>query len=159
MMLRRRPTAIRRGLSLMEVLVALAIFLGAMVVIGRLIIMGGERALEVQLQSEAARLCQSQMAKVVAGIESLTSQSDLAMEDDSDWKWSMECEQGNITGLWSVTVRVYKDRVDGSKVEASLSQLVLDPSMRGSTFDAALIAGSDTTTGTDSSSSSTTTGK
>ena len=54
MMLSRRPDAARRGLSLLEVLIALAIFLGAMIVIGRLVILSGDRAIEAQQLGEAA---------------------------------------------------------------------------------------------------------
>jgi len=59
---RRLNEGRRRGLTLMEVIVSLAIFLLAFVGLHMLVNMSGERALDVQEQSEAAHRCQSKMA-------------------------------------------------------------------------------------------------
>ena len=53
----------RPALSLLEVIIAMAIFLMAVVVIGQLVTMGGERAPEVDQQSEATMLCQSKLSE------------------------------------------------------------------------------------------------
>lgn len=133
----------RAGLSLLEVLVALAIFLFALIVVSQLVILGGDRALDVQQQGEAAQLCQSKLAEVVVGAVPLSPTSDVSFADEAtglggDWFWSLDCEQQSTTpGLWSVHVTVYRSRANGSRTEATLSQLVLDPSLRGSTHDPA----------------------
>lgn len=120
----------RPGLSLLEVLVALAILLFTLVAIGRLITTGGDRALEVQQLARATQLAQSKLAEVMAGVVPLTSASD-TFPEDPDWHWSLDCQTGAANGLWTVTVRVGRDRPDGSRFETSLSQMVLDPAVRG----------------------------
>jgi prepilin-type N-terminal cleavage/methylation domain-containing protein len=125
----------RRGLSLLEVLVALAIFLFSLIVLGRLVVMGSDTALDVQYQSQAAQLCQSKMAEVVSGVVPLNSQNEVPFDEDPDWTWSLECEQNSIAGLWNVTVHVVRQRPDGGRNECSLSQMMLDPSVRGSALD------------------------
>lgn len=126
----------RFGLTLLEVLIALAILLSAVVVIGRLITLSGDHALDVQQQGRAAQLAQAKLAEVVAGVEPMNSQSDLSFEEDPDWHWSLDAEQDTAPGLWRVKVTVSRPRSDGSQIECALHQLVLDPSLRGSTLDA-----------------------
>ena len=135
--------ALRDGMTLLEVLVSLAIFLLSLVAIGRLISLSSERAREVQLQGEAMLLCQSKMAEFVAGVEQLSSQSDVAFAEDptSTWVWSADCNQGQVANLWTVQVRVSKQRADGSHVEVSLSQMVLDPSVRGTSIPSTSTSG------------------
>jgi len=125
----------RRGLSLMEVLVALAIFLLAFVMLGRLVIFGGDRALEGQQQFRAADLCQSKLAEVVAGALPLTSQPEVAFEEDPAWHWSLECEKSNFPGLWNVTVRVSRQEAGGARIVCTVSEMVLDPQTRGNVQD------------------------
>jgi general secretion pathway protein I len=156
MMLPSRPApGGRPGLSLLEVLVALAIFLISLIAIGQLITLGGERAVDGQQHGRAAQLCQSKLAEVVAGAVPLTSQSEVPFDEDPNWVWSLDCTQADAPGLWNVQVRVIRQRSDGTQVERSLSQMVLDPSLRGSTMDSVAIAGSDAASGGTSTSSST----
>ena len=60
----RRP---RRGLSLLEVIVALAIFLFAIVSLSQVATVSTNRALALERRSEASQLAQSKMAEVFAG--------------------------------------------------------------------------------------------
>src|SRR5262245_17108748 len=83
----RRHARARRGMSLLEVLAALAIFLMSVIVLGRLVIFAGERARDVQAVSEATQLCQSKLAEVVAGAVPLDPQSGVAFEEDPAWTW------------------------------------------------------------------------
>jgi type II secretory pathway pseudopilin PulG len=118
-------------LSLLEVLVALSIFLFTMIAIGRLASMGGDRAMDVQQQARATQLCQSKLAEVVAGAVQLTQQSNVPFDEDPQWDWSLDCQQNSVAGLWTVSVKVGKNRADGSRVESTITQMVLDPSLRG----------------------------
>jgi general secretion pathway protein I len=148
----RYPGSPRPGMTLLEVLVALGIFLMALVAIIRLVTFGGDQALEVQQQSQAAQLCQSKMAEVIAGVVPLTGQSDVPFDEDSSWLWSLDATQGDIAGLWILTVRVSRQRSDGSRIECSLDRMLLDPSLRGSTVDAETIAANNTTSNSSNSS-------
>jgi type II secretion system protein I len=127
-------------LTILEVLVALSIFLIALIGIGRLISLGADGALTVQDQSRAAQLCQSKLAEVVAGAVPLSGQTDVPFNEDPTWSWSLDAGQGDIAGLWKITVRVSRQRPDGTRIESSIDRMLLDPSLRGSGLDAQTIA-------------------
>ena len=127
--------ACRPGLSLLEVLVALTIFLLAFVALGRLILLGTDLAHDAQDQSRAVQLCQAKLAEVVAGAVPLTPQTPIPFDEAPEWRWSLECEQSSIMGLWNVTVHVRKARPDESAVDHALRRMVLDPRMRGNVLD------------------------
>ena len=134
----QRSRGRRLGLSLLEVLVALGIFLAALVGLGRLIIQGGDLAVDGRLQSEAAQLCQTKLAEVYAGAEPLTPQHDMPFEESPGWRWDLECEQdNNVANLWHVQVRVSRPPGNGRPLEVTLSRWLLDPRARGSVFDLA----------------------
>ena len=127
----------RPGFSLLEVLAALTIFLMSLIALSQLLSVTGDRVVKVQQLSRASQLSQSKLAEVVAGVISLSSQSG-DFDEDPDWHWQVEAEQDSaITGLWRVQVKVSRDMGDGSQIESTVNQMVLDPSQRGSTADAA----------------------
>jgi len=133
-MIVRSPLRVgRRGVTLLEVLVSLSIFLFSLIAIAHLISVSAQRAVDVQEESRATQLAQSKLAEVVWGIEPLGSSG--GTFDDPDWSWSQESNQADLTGLWNVKITVRKERSDGTAHEFSLNQMVLDPSYRGSTFD------------------------
>lgn len=151
---RRRPA--RRGLSLLEVLVAVVIFLLAFVAIGELISQSARRAAQVSQREQAALLCETKLAEIVAGAIPLGSQEGVPFEEDPTWLWSLQCEQsGQVTGLWNVQVRVSRTDPDGTQVSCVLNQMVLDPSLRGNTADTTTVAGTEST---DAGTTGTTTG-
>lgn len=130
-----RPTA-RSGFSLMEVVVSLAIFLLSVIALAQLLNLSMSLARDGKELQRASQLCRSKMNEVVAGAVSLTSQPESTFEEDPNWVWSMECQQeSSITNLWRVTVTVAYHRQDGSTVQDTLTQYVLDPAARG-TLDA-----------------------
>jgi general secretion pathway protein I len=123
----------RRGLSLLEVIVALAIFLMSLVAISQLIEQGADMAVKMDDRSYASMLAQRKLAEVIAGSEPLTGHGDIPFEDDdSDWSWSLGADLDSIANLYKVVVTVHKDTPRG-KVEIVFSQYVLDPTKRGST--------------------------
>lgn len=127
----------RQGLTLLEVLIALAIFLFSLVAISRLVDAGVDLAVESDLRSYGSMLAQSKLAQVTAGAIPLASQPASADEDDPDWSWSMEAEQDAIPNLWRIKVTVTRALKTG-RVEVVASQLVLDPTKRGSTDSSTL---------------------
>ncbi len=134
---RKRETQVRKGLTLLEVVVALGIFLLSSVALYQLFSIGTERALDVQQQATASMLCQREMAKITVGALPLESNSgEFSEESLAGWQYQIEASEAEVTNLWSVKVTVFRDRPDGKKMEVSLSQLVLDPSVRGSTLEA-----------------------
>lgn len=142
----------RPGLSLLEVLVATAVFLMSIVSIGFLMSVASNSAMDAHIQSQAANLAQMKLAEVAIGAVALEGQSDATFEDDPEYHYSLTAEQGGASGLYNVTVTVWRTKSNNQKVEVSLSQLVLDPSIVGSVFDTAGLttADSSTTATTDS---------
>jgi prepilin-type N-terminal cleavage/methylation domain-containing protein len=138
----------RRGLTLLEVILALAIFLFSIVAISRLITVGGDRALDIQ--GREIQLCQAKMAEVASGITPLQSASG-TFDEEPDWHWSIDCEPSPYTSLWNVKVTVGRQHADGTKTQTVLTQMVYDPSQRGSTLDPDPTASNASSTSSDSS--------
>lgn len=95
----------RRGITLLEVLIALAIFLGAMTVIGQIVATGSQAAIDAQQQAEAVRRCETVLAEALAGSIPLQDSSG-EFEDDPDWSWSVSVLDGPHIDLLSLEVVV-----------------------------------------------------
>lgn len=121
------------GLTLLEVVIALAIFLMALVPIWHLVSLGGERALDVQQQAQASMLCQGKLDSVKIGAEPLNGSGTVDI-GSLTWMYTIESTLTEVDNLYSTKVSVKYDRPDGKSVEASLTQMVIDPSVRGSTI-------------------------
>ena len=150
--------SVRPAITLLEVVVALAIFLLAMTVFSQMLIRNGEVTRDIQRQNMATRLCQSKLAEVVAGVVPLSSQGDAPFDEEPDYTWSLDAENGSVTGLWNVTVTVTRQQTGGGNpIQATLTEMVLDPTIIGSTQDVPPPPGSITspTGGTGSGSSTT----
>ena len=99
---------LRPGLTLMEAMLAIAIFGLALVAIGELIRIGSVSAAAARDLTEAQRLCNNVMAEVGAGIIPPDSTSETPVEGAEDWLYTLESmpleEQEGM--LWvSVTVQ------------------------------------------------------
>jgi general secretion pathway protein I len=152
MLRRTHPAHKRPGLTLLEVILSLAIFLFALVAIGHLMTMGTERAADVRSITRATELCQWKLNEVIAGVVPLASQSDSPFDNEPDYVWTLDCQQDSVANLWDVQVKVSRANKNGSSIEVVLQQMVLDPSARGSTADAA--AATDSTSSSSSGSGS-----
>jgi len=74
---------LRRGFSLLEVLLSLAILLLALTAIGQLVDMGSDRELDGRLQTQASRLIQAKLAEFESGAAPLESGSGSFEGDDA----------------------------------------------------------------------------
>jgi Tfp pilus assembly protein PilV len=139
-------------MSLLEVVVALAIFLFSLTALSQLVTFAGERAREVSIRSRAARLCQTKLAEVLAGAVPLSAQEDTPFDEAPDYVWSVTADAGPATNLFLVTVTVSHPEPNGYRIECSLNQMVLDPTVIGSTQDVppSPLSSTNTTTGTGS---------
>jgi general secretion pathway protein I len=141
------PTSRRQGLSLLEVLVALAVFLMALVALGTLSSMGGKRALNVDETNLATQICQSKMNEVMAGSIPVNGSSGGSVDEYPGWEWSMDSEAGAVTGLYTVTIRVTRQGSEGKSVGASLTQMVMDPALKGNNGAYSTTSSNSSTTG------------
>jgi type II secretion system protein I len=96
----------RKGLTLFEVLLALAIFLVSLAALAHLIANGTRAAVQGRLQTEAIIRCESKMAEVVAGAEAMEALSSVAFTDDPKWIWDLSIEEGPWPDLRIVQVAV-----------------------------------------------------
>ena len=106
-----RRTHLRRpGLTLLEVILAIAIFGGALVAIGELIRIGSVSAAAARDLTEAQRYCNNVMAEVSAGILPPESTSGAEVEGAEGWLYSVEAMPlDGQEGLLSVAVTVEQD--------------------------------------------------
>jgi type II secretion system protein I len=128
----------RRGLSLLEVVVSMAILLFSIVGLTHLINMGTDRALDVQQQSTGTMLAQRKLAEVMVGATPMGSTGFTSFEDEGmdEWQWKLDATQNSVNGLWNVQVTVKLETSGGRPgMEIEIGQMVLDPTLRGSSLD------------------------
>jgi len=138
--MRYRPR-LRRGLTLLEVIVSTAIFLIALVALVQLVTLGHEHARNAREQTDALQKAQAKLALVIAGDPDypISTGGNGGYDTDEDpqgaWTWSIESEPSGIDDhLYNVHVTVQRQRSDGTGTSVTLSQMVLDPQYRGSTL-------------------------
>ncbi len=130
----------RRGLTLLEVVVAMAIFMISVLAIYQLTTFGRDRALDVRMQTRTSLRCQAKLAEVIVGAVPLQSTGGYsafadAKDSDKDLQWTMTVEEMGFSGAYQVKVSVKSEMAGGRIFETHLSQIVLDPNTRGSTLD------------------------
>ncbi|MFN0050669.1 MAG: prepilin-type N-terminal cleavage/methylation domain-containing protein [Planctomycetales bacterium] len=118
----------RRGFSLFEVLISLAIFVVSAAAIGQLISTGVRGAMHGRLQTQAVIRCESKMSEIVAGITPLQAASEVAYPDDSSWKWSAVVSSGPHPDLYVVEVTAAHPASGNlSEMSYTMTRLVRDP--------------------------------
>jgi general secretion pathway protein I len=118
----------RRGFSLLEVLISLAIFMTAFVALSQLSHNGMRSAVEARLTTKAILRCESKMAEIVAAIEPLEDVTDQPFQDDESWTWSMQTALGPHADLQNVTITVnYEGANQQASTSFSMSRLIRDP--------------------------------
>jgi Tfp pilus assembly protein PilV len=137
MMLSRSALAHRRrlGLSLIEVLLAMAIFFMAIVAIARLVDMGTDSELNARMNAIGSRLVQAKMAEIESGFTPLDSTGGQFDNSDSDWSWTMTSTSVG-TNFYNVTVTVSRD-LKGQQFTISIGQMIFDPNYKGTAAIAA----------------------
>lgn len=128
----------RRGLTLLEVVVAMAIFMMSVLAIYQLISFGRDRALDVRMQTRTSLRCQAKLAEVIVGavpMQSTGSYSGFDDEKDKDLQWSLSVDEVGFEGARQIKVSVKAEMANGRIFESHLAQIVLDPEIRGSTLD------------------------
>jgi prepilin-type N-terminal cleavage/methylation domain-containing protein len=122
----------RTGMTLLEVLLALAILLFSIATISQLFNNASDQAVDIQMKSRATRLAQSKLAEFTAGVVSLsTGGSGDFSPQEPDFSWSANAsQQGSAQNLWALTVTVSSTK-PGNSFQTSLTQYILDPKQKG----------------------------
>lgn len=125
-----RPGPQRRGLTLYEVVLSMAIFFMAMAGVSQLISIGSDSAVAAKLTTEAAMHCESRMNEVIAGAIPLEDVSDQPLEEGNDaWQWTLVAKKDEpVPGMVDLTVTVSHYNTDGVRnATFSLRRLIRDP--------------------------------
>jgi len=127
----------RRGLSLIEVLLALAIFLMSLVAIAQLVDLGTDMEQEGRFQARGTRLALAKLAEFESGATPFTTTDGTFDNDDSSWSWTMtdDVQMQGPPALHLVTVTVSRP-LKGRDYKITLSQLMLDPTQTGAAGEA-----------------------
>ncbi len=124
---KRNPSHTRHGLSLIEVILALAILGVALAIIGEILRQGFISASEARWRSEAQLLCDSKMAEIASGILPLESASMTSIENNPDWEYEVEVSNAEIDGLLRVQVSVQQAAVDTNPLIFRITRFMPDP--------------------------------
>jgi prepilin-type N-terminal cleavage/methylation domain-containing protein len=130
---RRRRGAtgpVRRGVSLIEVLLATAIFLIAIAGISVLTRVASDNAAEAARTNQCSRLARSKMAELEAGVGDapLSGGASGTFAEYPTYQWQVDSVPVGASGYtYDVTVRVWIETGTMRPTEVSLSQIILDP--------------------------------
>lgn len=127
---RNRRSAARAGLSLLEVILAIAILGGSIAVIGELVRLGARQAEEARELTIAQLLCESKLEEIAAGVIAPEAVGDVPFDLDPRWSYSIEIGSLDNPDLLQVTVMA--QQVDGSReipLYYSLTRWILDPNL------------------------------
>jgi len=157
-----QPTLRRRlGMSLLEVMLAIAILGGSMVVLAELVRIGSRSSREARELTVAQLLCEAKLAEVAMGFVPAQAATQQPCETDPDWVFTIDVQPGDQEGLLMVMVRVSEAQPVGPRpLEFTLTRWMVDPSVEmtaesGSTSDGSTTTSSSSESATGGSGSTT----
>lgn len=125
----------RSGLSLLEVVIAVGIFMASMTAITRLVSTGTRASVRGQLQTEAIFRCESKLSEVIGGVEPLEAVETVEMTSEingtTGWVWSMEVIRGDEEySPITIEILVQHEGSDGEFDAAfNLKRIIRDPQL------------------------------
>lgn len=136
--MKRRSSHNRRGITLIEVMLALGIFLISGTAIMVILTNGVNASVQSRLKTQAVLRSESILSEILATSDLMQSSADVPFEDDPNWVWSLDVNPGPQTDLLELILTVRHDS-DSSlgRVSTSLKRYVRDPQIY---VDAALAA-------------------
>lgn len=125
--LTREAPSRRSGLSLLEVMLSMTIFLVAMTGLSQLISNGVRASLRAKLETEAVLRCESKLAEIVAGAELFQSAGETPFPDDATWVWSSTLVPRDDDVLYEIEVLVERKGAGDGQVRYALKRLAREP--------------------------------
>ncbi len=144
----------RRGLSLLEVVLALTILGASLAVIAQLVRLGTNSAEEAREMAVAQLLCESKLEEIAAGAAPCQAVSGTPSETVEGWQYTVTTNSLDQTGL--LEVRVTVEQTESSRtppLSFTLVRWMIDPSLQ--TGGGTSQSGTGGTTGTTSSTGTT----
>ncbi|HUG67466.1 MAG TPA: prepilin-type N-terminal cleavage/methylation domain-containing protein [Pirellulaceae bacterium] len=135
----------RSGLSLLEVMLALAILGGALAVIGELMRIGARNAEIARDLTTAQLICESTMAEVQLGFLPLQTVGPVEVSDlqyQLDWLYTITVQPIDQEGLTSVWVHIEQNPAVYSRpVSFTVTRWMIDPSVATLTSESSMTTG------------------
>jgi len=135
----------RAGLSLLEVMLALAILGGALAAIGELMRIGSRNAEMARDLTTAQLLCESTMAEVQLGFLPMQTVGPVEVNDlqyQQEWLYTITVEPIDQEGLTSVWVRIEQNpEVFSRPVAFQATRWMIDPSVAALTDESLMTTG------------------
>ncbi len=129
----------RRGLSLLEVVIAVAILAGALSVLSEVVRRGSQAATRANFEQQALIRCESVMNEVLAGLVELTTLEAQPFFDDESWTYDVIVNGPDELSLVELTTCVQHVNSAGIKnADVKLTRLVFVPATTTETTDASL---------------------
>jgi general secretion pathway protein I len=132
-----KPTSPRAGLSLLEVILAIAILGVSLATLGQLIRIGARNAAEARDLTMAQLYAESQMNRLSAGVDLLDPVQESGYDDAGNYVYSVDVWATDLPGIMSVTVTV--KQTPGTAifpVSYSLTRWIAEPEYAQSLADA-----------------------
>jgi type II secretion system protein I len=104
--MRRFGRGKRSGLTLLEILLAIAIFFGAMATLSQLAWNGTRATVQARLKTQAIIRCETKLTEILAGIEPLGPKSNVPFPDNASWTYSTMITETNFPELLQIDVTV-----------------------------------------------------
>ena len=96
----------RSGLTLLEIVLALAIFFGSLAALSQLAWNGTRAAVQARLQTQATIRCEAKLNEVLAGAEAMQSVSSAPFPDNPSWTWSQQVTSSSHPELVQIDLTV-----------------------------------------------------
>ena len=123
------------GLSLLEVMLAIAILGSSLAVIFELVRLGMRSAIQTRTRSEANILCDAKMAEVSAGMLELKSFAATVITENPNWLFYVDVQESpQQLGLLVVTVTVEQAKVP-EPISVSIVRFMPDPDYEPATVE------------------------
>jgi prepilin-type N-terminal cleavage/methylation domain-containing protein len=134
----------RRGISLLEVVLALAILAVASAYLAQSMNIAAINALRAENQTQAENIAESVMNQVVAGVLSTQSVSWVAysnpnpfgsaavLNSDSQWMYTISSFSSEVQGMIAVQISVNEiinGQADDGKADYTVTRWIIDPSL------------------------------
>lgn len=119
----------RRGFSLMEVLLATALLMGCVVVLGELANIGRQHIRKAEKTAEAELICQSKLNEILVGAVAAEPYERRPVENRPGWVLTLEVQPlEKRPGLAALEITAAEDLPEDKKTVAfSLKRWILDP--------------------------------
>ena len=116
--------------TLLEMVLALSLFLGAVVVLAQIVWNGQRAAIQSRLRTEAAFRCESKIAELLSGAERFQSHQQVSFPDDPRWTWTSLIAPGKYPELLHLKVTVHhRGNNPAANADYSLDRLTRDPAV------------------------------